>query len=53
MSIPIPVWSIHHDSKYWEEPYEFRPERFLPENKHKIHQYAYLPFGHGPRNCIG
>ena len=32
---------------------EFKPARFFPENKHKIVQGAYLPFGMGPRKCIG
>ena len=51
--VQFPMWAIHRDEKYWSEPEEFKPERFLAENKDKINQYAYLPFGHGPRNCIG
>lgn len=52
-SVILPIWNLHHDPKFWENPGEFEPERFLPENRHKIVPYTYLPFGAGPRNCIG
>ncbi|XP_068202510.1 cytochrome P450 9e2-like [Palaemon carinicauda] len=53
MVVSIPIHSIHHDERFWPEPEEFRPERFLPENKDDIKTGTYLPFGLGPRNCIG
>uniref|UniRef100_A0A8D1F3E5 unspecific monooxygenase n=1 Tax=Sus scrofa TaxID=9823 RepID=A0A8D1F3E5_PIG len=49
----VPVFSIHRDPELWPEPEEFRPERFSKKNKDTINPYTYLPFGTGPRNCIG
>lgn len=46
-------WAMHRDPVYFDDPEAFQPERFLPENKHRINQYAFVPFGHGPRACIG
>ncbi|KAL3273895.1 hypothetical protein HHI36_015319 [Cryptolaemus montrouzieri] len=48
----LPIWPIHRDHKYWENPEKFDPERFSLENKKKITPYSYIPFGVGPRNCI-
>ncbi len=44
---------LHNNPKYWDDPKEFRPERFSKENKGSIVPGTYLPFGIGPRNCIG
>ncbi|CAL1686493.1 unnamed protein product [Lasius platythorax] len=50
----IPVYGLHHDPQYFEEPAKFDPERFLGERKKKsLNSGAYLPFGLGPRMCIG
>lgn len=51
--ILIPAREMHYDPDYYPDPNEFKPERFNEENKSKIPQYAYLPFGEGPRICIG
>lgn len=49
----FPVYSLHHDPKYFPDPEKFDPERFSEENKSKIVPYTYIPFGVGPRKCIG
>ncbi|CAH1997158.1 unnamed protein product [Acanthoscelides obtectus] len=49
----IPIYGLHHDYRYFPHPERFDPERFSDENKDKIIPYTYLPFGCGPRNCIG
>lgn len=51
--IMIPVWSLHHDPDYFPDPDKFDPERFSSENKPTIKPFTYLPFGEGPRMCIG
>ncbi|NXV15538.1 CP3AC protein, partial [Cepphus grylle] len=53
MVVMIPVYVMHRDPAYWPEPEEFRPERFSKESKESIDPYTFLPFGAGPRNCIG
>lgn len=49
----IPAQALHYDSDYFPQPHVFDPERFNYENKSKIVPYSYIPFGDGPRNCIG
>ncbi|XP_043480613.1 cytochrome P450 9e2-like [Leptopilina heterotoma] len=49
----LPIYALHHDEKYFPDPEKFDPERFNDENKDKINPYAYIPFGVGPRKCIG
>jgi carlactone C-19 oxidase len=51
--VVIPVYSIHRDERFWENPEVFDPDRFLPERSEGRPKYAHLPFGLGPRNCIG
>ncbi|XP_011155385.2 cytochrome P450 9e2 [Solenopsis invicta] len=49
----FPVYALHHDPKYFPNPNKFDPERFNDENKDSIVPYTYLPFGLGPRMCVG
>ncbi|KAL3273894.1 hypothetical protein HHI36_015318 [Cryptolaemus montrouzieri] len=52
-NIMIPIMAIHWDPQYYENPDKFDPERFSPDNRNNIDPYTYIPFGVGPRNCIG
>ncbi|KAE8745339.1 Cytochrome P450 CYP6k1-like [Frankliniella occidentalis] len=52
-SVSIPVMGLHYDSQYYPDPERFDPTRFSAEEKAKRSPYVYLPFGSGPRNCIG
>lgn len=49
----IPMFAVQNDPKHFPDPTKFDPERFNDVNKPKINPYAYLPFGSGPRACIG
>lgn len=51
--IIIPVYAFHHDPDYYPEPYKFCPERFLYVDDNSRKHVAYMPFGEGPRYCIG
>lgn len=44
---------MHRDDRWWDEPAAFRPERFAAGCEEQLTEYAYLPFGAGPRACIG
>lgn len=46
-------WVLHRDAKYFPEPLTFKPERFDPDHGQPVPRYAYLPFGGGPRICLG
>jgi len=46
-------WVVHRDPRWFDEPLEFRPERWTPEARASLPRYAYFPFGAGPRICIG
>ncbi|XP_069676170.1 cytochrome P450 9e2-like isoform X2 [Periplaneta americana] len=52
-NIFVPVFGLHRDPQYYPDPDRFDPERFNDENKYKINPMTYLPFGVGPRMCIG
>jgi len=47
----VSPWLLHHDARWWADPATFRPERWLEEERARRH--AFLPFGGGPRMCIG
>lgn len=49
----IPVYAIHRSPKYWKNPSQFNPDNFSPEAIKARPKYAYIPFGGGPRFCIG
>lgn len=50
--IIIPTIGLHYDPNYYPNPNSYDPERFMTENK-AINDGTYLPFGNGPRNCLG
>jgi len=52
-SVLIPIYAIHRHAARWERPHEFDPTRFAPERERAIPRYQYMPFGAGPRICIG
>ncbi|KAL5283302.1 hypothetical protein ACFFRR_005904 [Megaselia abdita] len=52
-NIMIPIVGLQRDPKYFPDPLKFDPERFTDENKKNIFPNTYLPFGVGPRMCIG
>ncbi|WP_426230681.1 cytochrome P450 [Pararhizobium sp. DWP3-4] len=49
----VPIYAIHHHASLWTDPEVFDPGRFSPEAARARHRYAYMPFGAGPRVCIG
>lgn len=52
-SVAIPIVGLQRDAKYFPEPMKFDPERFNEDNKNSIDTNTYMPFGIGPRMCIG
>ncbi len=52
-AVLVMPWVIHRHRKLWDKPDAFLPERFHPGNREKIDRFQYLPFGAGPRVCIG
>ncbi|CAG2173314.1 unnamed protein product, partial [Oppiella nova] len=53
MLIMFDIQSLHHNPEYYPNPDRWDPERFMPENRDQMTPYTYMPFGTGPRNCVG
>lgn len=53
MPIIIPIGAIHRDEKYYPEPHKFNPDNFSADKVAQRDSILWLPFGEGPRNCIG
>jgi cytochrome P450 len=51
--VSIWPWIIHRHKKLWDHPDVFDPERFTPERRKAYHRFQYIPFGGGPRTCVG
>ena len=52
-NVVMSTWVMHHDARYFPDPYKFDPDRWLSEQSQKLPRFAYFPFGGGPRQCIG
>lgn len=53
VTVLVMPWTLHRHELHWDRPRAFMPERFLPENRASIGRFQFLPFGAGPRVCIG
>ncbi|XP_058820810.1 cytochrome P450 6a2-like [Topomyia yanbarensis] len=51
--VMVPVYAIHHDAEYFPDPETYNPDRFNPDQVAQRHHMAFIPFGDGPRSCIG
>ncbi|HTO78223.1 MAG TPA: cytochrome P450 [Methylocystis sp.] len=52
-TVAVLIWCLHRHEKLWDDPQGFDPDRFAPEKVKTRHRYAYMPFGAGPRICLG
>jgi cytochrome P450 len=51
--IIVPIYVVHRHHRLWHDPLKFDPSRFSPEARAGRHRCAYMPFGVGPRTCVG
>jgi cytochrome P450 len=51
--VSIWPWLLHRHKTMWDDPDAFDPDRFAPERKAERHKFQYIPFGAGPRTCVG
>ena len=51
--VHIPIYALHRNTRLWQNPNAFDPDRFAPERAKTYSRYAFMPFGGGPRICIG
>jgi cytochrome P450 len=51
--LTIPIFAVHRHRRLWEDPDRFDPDRFLPEREAEQLRTQFMPFGFGPRTCIG
>jgi cytochrome P450 len=52
-TVVIPPWALHRNPTFWESPATFDPERWLSESEATRPEFAYIPYGGGPRHCLG
>lgn len=52
-TIFLPIWALHRHAMWWDTPNAFDPDKFSPSNRARRDKYQYLPFGAGPRVCVG
>ncbi|MEO1291904.1 MAG: cytochrome P450, partial [Pseudomonadota bacterium] len=52
-TVILPVYTLHRHEHFWEDPMAFDPDNFAPEKVKERNRFLYLPFGAGPRICIG
>jgi cytochrome P450 len=51
--VSIWPWLVHRHKRLWDDPDAFDAERFSPERRKALHRFQYIPFGAGPRTCVG